>query len=258
MDILVVGDVHCKDGVSNERLTWLGRYIVDKRPDVIVQIGDWNDMTSLCMQIKGKKSYEGKRYKADIDAGIDGLEKLFAPIEAYNKNLKPARQYKPEWYITLGNHDNRADREVEFDSKLEGTIGTEDMLFEEYGFKVVPFLQPLYLEGITFQHFFTKGLMDRAIGGANAARSILQETKASCIQGHQHILDIANATNSKGERLWGIVAGCYFEHDEDYVSKHAQKSWWRGVVMLKDVKNGDFDLECASLSMIKLKYSKTK
>lgn len=43
---LVIPDVQAKDGVPLDHLEWIGRYIADKRPDVIVCIGDFADMPS--------------------------------------------------------------------------------------------------------------------------------------------------------------------------------------------------------------------
>jgi hypothetical protein len=35
---------------------------------------------------------------------------------------------------------------------------------------------------------------------------------------------------------FGLVAGCYFEHEEDYLSEDAPQDWWRGVTLLTDVE----------------------
>jgi len=45
-----------------DHLTWAGQYAVDKKPDVIVHIGDHWDMPSLSHYDKGTKSFEGRRY----------------------------------------------------------------------------------------------------------------------------------------------------------------------------------------------------
>ena len=73
--ILIVGDTHAHPNHSNERFTWLGRYIVDSKPDKVVQIGDFADMPSLCSYDKGRRSFEGRRYNKDIAAAIDAQEK---------------------------------------------------------------------------------------------------------------------------------------------------------------------------------------
>ena len=64
---MIIPDTQVKRGVDLSYLEWIGKYIVDKKPDVIVQIGDFADMPSLSSYDVGKKSFEGRRYKDDIE-----------------------------------------------------------------------------------------------------------------------------------------------------------------------------------------------
>src|SRR6187431_2812527 len=59
---MVIPDVQSKPGVQNDHLTWIGAYAVEKKPDVIVCIGDFWDFPSLSSYDKGKLSFEGRRY----------------------------------------------------------------------------------------------------------------------------------------------------------------------------------------------------
>ena len=43
--------------------------IFEEKPDVVVCLGDWFDMASLSSHDKGKKSFEGRRYKQDVAVG---------------------------------------------------------------------------------------------------------------------------------------------------------------------------------------------
>ena len=52
--ILVIPDVQAKPGVDFQYLNKLGHYIVEKRPDTIVCIGDFADMPSLSSYDVGK------------------------------------------------------------------------------------------------------------------------------------------------------------------------------------------------------------
>ncbi len=87
---LVIPDSHAKPDVPNDRFELLGEFILDLKPDVIVNIGDGADMESLCSYDKGKKSFEGRRYKKDIEAHLDAQQKMFKPIDDYNFNGKKA------------------------------------------------------------------------------------------------------------------------------------------------------------------------
>ena len=68
MKILVLPDVQSKPGIDFTYLTRIGTYALEKKPDVIVCIGDFADMESLSSYDKGKKSFEGRRFKKDIEA----------------------------------------------------------------------------------------------------------------------------------------------------------------------------------------------
>ena len=80
MKICVIPDCQVKPNVSVEHLNWAAKYIVEKKPDVIVNLGDFWDMPSLSVYDKGKKDFEGRRYKADVDAGNEAMELLMTPI----------------------------------------------------------------------------------------------------------------------------------------------------------------------------------
>src|ERR1041385_5221994 len=57
-----IPDIQTKPGVPNEHLSWIANYLVEKRPDVIIQAGDFADMPSLSSYALGKAEAEGTRY----------------------------------------------------------------------------------------------------------------------------------------------------------------------------------------------------
>jgi hypothetical protein len=77
---LVIPDVQVKPGQDFNFLKAIGNYIVKKRPDVIVNIGDFADMPSLSSYDKGKKSFEGRRYKHDVEAVHSAMDILLKPL----------------------------------------------------------------------------------------------------------------------------------------------------------------------------------
>ena len=77
-----------KPGNDFKFLTSIGNYLVDKKPDIIVNLGDFADMPSLSSYDVGKKSFEGRRYKADIEAAHRAMEALLAPINNYNDRAR--------------------------------------------------------------------------------------------------------------------------------------------------------------------------
>lgn len=252
-NILVVGDSHADPDVSNERFEWLGNFILVNKPDVVVQIGDFGTFGSLSHFDRGKKKAEGKRYKNDIESVIDAQERMFKPLREYNKSKK--KQYMPELYLTLGNHEDRIARAANEDPRLYGTLTVDDCRFEQYGWKVIPFKHILNIEDIHFTHYFTNSNNDKAIGGVNVGRSIVLKHMISGVMGHNHLYSHYNEARADGKMVHGLSVGCYFEHEEDWLSPRSQMSWWRGLMMLKNASQGDFDLEAIRMSTIKEQYS---
>jgi hypothetical protein len=165
----------------------VGKYIAAKQPDVVIQIGDFNDLESLSSWDKGKKSHEGKRYRKDCEAGYRALEALLTPIAKQ-------RNYSPRLVLTLGNHEHRIDRAVEGSAELEGTMGVEDLKYEEFGFEVHEFLKVVTIDGIAYSHFFPRsgtGKVVQTRNGAPSARAQLVREGRSCTSGHQQGVDIA-------------------------------------------------------------------
>ena len=58
MKHLIIPDTQVKPNTPTEHLKWAGQYAAEKKPDVIVHIGDHWDMESLSSYDKGKKSFE--------------------------------------------------------------------------------------------------------------------------------------------------------------------------------------------------------
>src|ERR1700744_5831348 len=121
---LVIPDCQVRPGDNLDFLERIGCYIRDKQPDVVVNIGDFADMPSLSSYDVGKKSFEGRRYIADVESSHEAMSRLLKPLKEHNdrqrKNGK--KQYKPEMILTLGNHEDRITRVVNSDPKLDGTI----------------------------------------------------------------------------------------------------------------------------------------
>ena len=88
MKIAIVADTQCKPGEDLSYMSAVGKYLSDKRPDVIVHIGDNFDMPSLSSYDKGKLSFEGRRLKEDIAAGKRGLELLLEPTKNLQQQQK--------------------------------------------------------------------------------------------------------------------------------------------------------------------------
>ena len=249
---LVIPDTQVKPDQSVEHLTWAGKYALEKQPDVIIHIGDHWDMPSLSVYDVGKKGFEGRKYIDDIEAGQRGMEAFLAPIEEYNRRQRKnkQKQYKPRMVFCLGNHEQRIERAIENDRKLEGLISYDDFGLEEYGWEVVDFLQPVVIDGVAYCHYFTSGVMGRPV---SSARLLLARKHMSCIMGHVQDRDIAFARKADGSPMTGLFSGIFYQHDEDYLNAQTNGSW-SGIWMLHDVQDGSFDEMPVSLNYLRKRY----
>ena len=113
---ILIPDTQVKPGVPTDHLRWAGQYIVDSFHDrkniKIIHIGDHWDMPSLSSYDKGKKSMEGRRYIADIEAGNEGFNVLCRPLAEYNKGKIKSKQWWPERHFFDGNHEDRVTKLV--------------------------------------------------------------------------------------------------------------------------------------------------
>lgn len=254
MKILYIPDCQIKPGVDVSYLSHIGQYIVEKQPDVIVNAGDFADMPSLSSYDVGKKSFEGRRYKSDIEAAHQGMEILLAPIKDYNYRMRKARHkaYLPRYVLTLGNHEERINKAVNNDAKLEGVLSVDDLKYKEFGWEVFPFLDVVVVNGVAFSHYFCSGPLGRP---CSSAAVTLNKKHMSTVAGHQQGLQISMAHTADGRRLTSIIAGSCYTHDEDYMGPQGNKHW-RGVLMLHDVHDGEFDVMPVSLKFLKEKYGR--
>ena len=252
MKHMVIPDTQVKPGCPIEHLKWAGQYAVDKKPDVIVHIGDHWDMPSLSHYDKGTKSFEGRRYTQDIAAGIAGMEEFLAPILAEQRRLKvnKHKQWNPLLVFTLGNHENRITRAIESDPKLDGLIGFSDFRLEEMGWEVVPFLAPIKIDGVVYSHYFTSGIMGRPV---SSSRALLTKQFQSCVMGHVQDREISFAKRADGTRVTGLFAGIFYQHEEGYLNAQTNLSW-RGIWMLHEVEDGAFDEMPVSLNYLRKRY----
>lgn len=236
----IIPDAQVRPDTPTEHLRWIGKYIVDKKPDVIVNIGDWADMNSLSSYDKGTKKAEGKRVHHDIQAANDALDVLMKPINAYNTKQKKTkhRQYTPRKLVTLGNHEERIMRHVNAHPELDGMLSYDSLEFGKHGFEVYDFLEPVTVDGVTYCHYVPNPFSGRPYGGT--AANILQKVGQTFVCGHKQTLDIATRNLPfTGEQQWGIIAGACYLHDEDYKGIQGNRHW-RGVIVLHDVGGGAF------------------
>lgn len=254
---LMIPDTQCKGGIDLAYLDWLGGYIVDKQPEVIVHIGDHADMPSLSSYDKGKGSAEGKRVQEDIEYAIEGMNRLLKPLydlQQEELSLYGEVKYKPKMVLTLGNHENRIIRHVDENPELIGFLGYDNLRYKDMGWEVADFLRPVVINGVTYCHFMQNPMSGRPYGGM--ALNILKNVGESFCVGHKQTLDVATRfLPASGKQQWGIVAGACYTHDEGYKGYQGNHHF-RGIVVKHNVINGSFNPSFISLDYLKVRYGK--
>lgn len=248
---LVVPDPHAKPNTCNKRAEWIGALIRDIKPDTVVCLGDMCDFPSLCSYDKGTKAFQGRTYAADISAHLDFQDRLWSTVRAAKKRM-------PLRVALHGNHEHRISRAISIQPELEGTISYEDLELDHFYDVVVPYQGStpgvVDLDGISYAHYLVSGVSGRPISGEHLAYSLLSKQHASCVVGHNHTLDYCIRSRVDGRRIQALCAGVCHDHYEDFAGE-AQKLWWKGVCILRQVEDGCYDLETVSLDRLRREYA---
>jgi len=215
-------------------------------------MGDWHAMESLCSYDRGKGDFGSRRYRDDVDVGLEAREAFRRGLKRWNRNRRLRHQTHPRLVALLGNHEDRVNRALADEPQLEGAIGLHDLEHENW--EQIPYLQPIGIDGVWYSHYFVSGVRGWAIGGEHPAYSLLVKKSQTCVQAHSHLFDYCERNQADGRRIQAVVAGCYFEHDEDYAGQQVNLMWARGLTILRRVVDGSFDIEWRSLDAIREVY----
>lgn len=249
---LYIPDCQVTPHTPTDHLSWIGRYIVEKKPDKIINGGDFADMESLSSYDRGKKQFEGRRYNDDCKASRDAMARLMQPLKDFNvsASLSGAAPYKPDQYLTLGNHENRIARAIEDRAEFDGLLSVGHLGYDDW--QVIPFLQVKVIDGVHYCHYFYNQGSGKAKGGMSMEYR-LKDLGFSFVQGHQQIYMVGSRSLNNGRRLRGLVCGAAYIHDEDYRGPQAN-SEWRGIFLLHEVVDGDYSLCEVSLDFLCKRY----
>lgn len=255
MKHLIIADTQVKPGHSMDYLEAIGKYIAAKKPDVIIHIGDHFDFESLSSYDKGKKSFEGRRLVADLEAGHEGMRKIMEPIWKLQANQRKRKKkaYDPKMVFCLGNHEYRADRFANDNPEFEGFVGSKQLDLEQYGWEVFDYVKPAVVDGINYVHFLANPFTGKPYGG-NALNQ-LKAVGCSFVCGHKQLLDCAIRPTLEGKMQIGIINGACYPFDEPYKG-HQGNYHFRGLTMLHEVKDGFGCPTFVSLDFIMDKYGK--
>ena len=246
---VVFSDAHAHPAHNNDRAGWLGRLILDLRPDVVVNLGDLADMPSLSSYDKGTKGFQGRQYSKDVERSLDFQDRLWSPV-------RQAKRKRPTSYWFDGNHEQRVDRAVNSSPELEGTIASSDL--REKGWNIIVSYDGLYpgiceIDGISYGHYMVSGVMGRPIGGERHASTLINKKLTSCTVGHTHVFDFHLRPRTDGTKAQALVMPCFMDYEADWAGQSG-KMWSKGLVIKRNVEGGMYDMEYVSMERLKQVY----
>lgn len=227
---LVIPDAHADLAEEpNDRFTWLARMAKDRKPDVVINLGDAVDFGSLCTYEKpGSLAAQGRDYKGDVESGWDAFKRM---------TPKATKSWKPRLIALTGNHEDRVDRFRNQDVRMGSMVSLKDIGREDLGWEVVPFEVPHVVDDIAYCHYLARVGGRYPIAGKYAANSLLAEGHMSTVVGHSHMRDHKEARTWSGGKLFSLVAGCFFERPHHWAGT-SNDAWWRGVFEIEDIRDG--------------------
>lgn len=247
---LVISDPHAHPDHDNERADWVGKLILDVRPDVVVNIGDMWDFPSLSSYEKGKKSFWGRAYNRDLAAGLDFDRRLWGPI-------REAKRRHPFKVFIEGNHENRLKKLLQVQPELDGTLSFDDLGLKKNYDQVVEYTGSstpgtITIDGILYSHFVITGVSGKAISAMHLGYNLIQKRHMSVTVGHNHTFSY-DVQQTDEKRLHGLCCGTLQNYQPDWAGE-IYGLWRHGVVLKHNVRDGDYDLEWISLDRLKKEY----
>jgi len=265
LKILLIPDGHVNADQDLSRFDALGNLILDRKPDVIVQLGDFLSLSSLSHWDMSKRlKMEGRRYRADIEAGQEALTKIFKPTLDYQRKwtgywkLGSSKMYRPDVKWLLGNHEQWLTNYVMQNPELEGHMDVvADLrvaeLLPECTLQVVKYKEYVEVSDIMFTHAPIAG-NGQAVSGKYALARASDLTSKSIVFGHCHRWEALNIhRHGSGQLIQLLTAGCFFDAPDEYADGCTQ-NYWKGVTMLDVWGTGRFDTEQISLERMYRSY----
>lgn len=251
---VVFSCAHTSPEVSNKRFDWLGSFLFDLKPDMVIDLGDGADMKSLnSFDERYPKEIVNNNYARDINHYNEAQDRVRLK---FRKNKKK----RPYWVGMEGNHENRIKKAIAHNPRIEGkeygvSFGhlQTDHWFDDYHeyHNSAPAISDY--DGVSYAHYFGSGNYGTAVSGVHHAYSLLQLRNHSSTCGHSHKRDVYFKDSAHPVPILGLVAGCFKGGEETWAGQ-ANNDWWKGLVVKREVSNGFYEPEFVSMKQLEKAY----
>ena len=254
--VVVFSCAHSDPELSNDRFLALGKFLYDLKPYMVFDLGDGADMRSLnSYDDKYPKALATQSYEKDISTYNEAQEMLRHPFKFHRKK-------RPFWVGFEGNHENRIKKYIAANPRTSGEkygvsfshLQTDHWFDDYYEYENAGPAIAIY-DRVAYAHYFTSGNSPTATGGIHHAHSLVTSLGCSATCGHSHKRDIHFKESALPHGNIGLVVGC-FKGAEEHWAGQANKSWWNGVVVKRELADGMYEPEFVSLKQIMKMYPK--
>ena len=254
--VVVFSCGHADPSVPNDRYSWLGDFLYDLKPDMVVDLGDGADMRSLnTFDTRYPQAIVSQSYQADIDHYNDAMERMRWKFR-YHKRKRPV-------YIGFeGNHEHRIKKAISHDPRLEGqrygiSFGhlQTGHWFDEYHEYTNSAPALASYDGVVYGHYVASGNFGSAMATKHHGYSLVEKLASSATVGHTHKFSYFYKGDARPTPLHGLVVGCFKGAEEGWAGQ-ANQEWRKGLVVKREVSNGDYDMEWISLKRLENMYGK--
>ena len=252
--VVVFSCAHTAPSVPNTRFDWLGSFLYDLKPDMVIDLGDGADMRSLnTYDERYPKEIVSQNYERDINSYNDAQERL-------RFKFRQSKKKRPFWVGFEGNHEHRIKKAIAHNPRIEGeNYGVSfshlqtDHWFDEYHEYENSAPAIADYDGVSYAHFIGSGNYGTAISGLHHAYSLIQHRNHSTTVGHSHKRSIYFKDSAHPFPVLGLVVGCFKGAEESWAGQ-ANKEWAHGVVVKRNVSHGVYDFEWVSMEALEATY----
>ena len=245
---------HSDPSVPNDRFDWLGEFLYDLRPDMVVDLGDFADMRSLnTYDTRYPQQIVTQSYERDIEHSNEAQDRI-------RRKFRLMKRKRPFFVGFEGNHENRIKKAIGHDPRLEGKNKgisfshlEADHWYDEYHEYDNSAPALVDYDGVIYGHYVGSGAYGNAMHTKHHGASLVDKLARSATVGHSHKLHYYRKADARPTPINGLVAGCFKGADEAWAGQ-ANREWSKGLVVKRYVENGDYDFQWISMSALQKEY----